>query len=130
MKSPRVREMESAPPDNFAADGDNRAKTKATDFLKRDWSSFRSGNQRRQPGQIIDYSPPEPPVEITMKEGHALPVHIVGDSREDNEDLAWLIALVIAIVGLILIILFVGPTIYQQVFWALVLLTLVIAIKR
>ena len=93
-------------------------------------SLFKSKAGRRQPGVVVNNSPEEPPLPVTIQQLRALDVHVNSDSSKVFHDNAWLIALGVAIVGLLLIILFVGPTVNQQIFWVLALLTLVIAIKR
>lgn len=67
------------------------------------------------------------PLLVDIKQGHAIPVIV---TSEPVGSFRWLIALGIAILGLLLIIMLPMPSIYHQLFWAIALLTIVIAVKR
>ena len=96
---------------------------------------------KREPVQVVDNSPPiEPtpvvivqdvPVVVGTAENYAIEVIVKRDKTRESEDIRWVLALLTAIVGGFFIYVGIGSeTIYHQIFWAILLLTLVVAIKR
>lgn len=84
---------------------------------------------------VVNNSPAEPvvivqdePLLVDMKKGHAMPVIVTSEPEESS--LLWFIALSLAILGLFLIIFMPMPSINHQIFWAIALLTIVVAVKR
>ena len=83
----------------------------------------------KHPGVVVDKSPPEPALEITVQD--ELPVHITRNSAPAPVDISYILALLVAFVGIFFII-FILPidTVLQEIGLLLALLIVVVAIKR
>ena len=103
---------------------DNRAKDRKT-------GGYYRRKARPGPGVVVDKSPPEQRTPVAVDWPDTLAVDVFHDRTRDSEDVRWLLALGVAIVGACLITIGIGSdTVYHQIFWAIILLTLVVAIKR
>ncbi|MCY4539779.1 MAG: hypothetical protein OXE52_16315 [Chloroflexi bacterium] len=106
---------------------DNR---KASQGLIDPPSRLKIAKPRQAHPVVMDHSPPEPPLEVIVNQERPLTVYVAGDKTRLPGDVLWAIALSGAILGLVLILILPSPSIYHQIFWALALLTLVVAIRR
>ncbi len=110
---------------------DNRARTRKSPSKR----SPQRGSNPRSPGEVATKSPAEPvkiiqdePLLVDIKSGHAIPVVVTSEPEEGS--ILWLVASGIAIAGLLLIIFLPMPSINHQIFWAIALLNIVVAVKR